>query len=292
MTSYFAIAVFALACSSKPKSNSNEKPQIPELHSLVKVSVGEPRRLELKAQPGEKDVMTYRLKTLTEVSQDTQSRSRASSEVGFEVQQEVTKVEENVISAVVTTANKSGEIALDDLALPEIGEKLDMQFLPNGKILKAGQHASNSIYFVPSLSLPESPVQVGDTWLLDVSWMSLSEGIPYRLELVSILKSWVDCLEPSPCADIELSGKVIMPGEIAPLMSFVSEWKGQVLFSQERGRALGTQILSSETLNYDRMGRRVWTCLEGRAKEVAPTIWVSLEPCSNFNSASTNQVTE
>lgn len=154
------------------------------------------------------------------------------------------------------TVRKDGTVPLHDFAFPELNEVIGYEVRSTGEVLKAGSFPSQSLFFVPSLPIPDKPVSVGDTWGMEHTWTSAKDGIPLRLEVVGILKNIVKCDGGKHCADIEISGHVSLLKEpTAKGARFDSRVWGRMLFSLERGDVVWSEMRSQEEMGVqaDRM---------------------------------------
>jgi hypothetical protein len=152
-------------------------------------------------------------------------------------------------------------MSLHDFAMPELGEKLEVIADSHGRILKAGDYPTNSIFYVAPISLPEGPVSVGDTWALQSDWLSLEEMVPYHLDMASILRQVYSC-GAHRCAEIEISGEVTLEGPIAQSLAFKSLWKGFILFDIDAGAVAWSRVDSEEQFASGNVRRSVSSCLE------------------------------
>ena len=164
------------------------------------------------------------------------------------------------VAAQVTSLEQDGSMDLRELAFPQLNETMEFIFTAQGGILKAGSYDSNSLFFVPPISLPESPVKVGDTWTLRHSWLSPKAGIPLTMDVVTILKNFFKCGD-SECAELEISGRVSIPGLKKQKVKFESRLRGTMLFSLAHGQTLWFAISSDESFRTGTNGADVESCL-------------------------------
>jgi hypothetical protein len=186
--------------------------------------------------------------------------------VDFAAKAEIIKMmSSNEFVERLTTSKKDGVIDLHDFAMPEVGEELLITYNSEGKILKAGNFASNSLYFVPPISLPTERVSIGETWTMNSHWIT-EQGVPLTLKLLSILKGFIACGEKDVCADIELSGEVTIDSNLGGV-SFESVWVGRIFFAIERGSILWSLVESHEAWDAGKVHREVRSCLESTLVE-------------------------
>uniref|UniRef100_A0A183CTR2 Big_5 domain-containing protein n=1 Tax=Globodera pallida TaxID=36090 RepID=A0A183CTR2_GLOPA len=126
-------------------------------------------------------------------------------------------------------------------------EKLEVTANSRGQILKSGEYPTNSIFYVPPISLPEGPVNVGDTWTMQASWLSLEEMVPFQIDMVSILKNVWTCGDDR-CAEVEVSAQVDVQGPVNQNMAFRSVWQGKMYFALNAGTVVWSRVDSEESL--------------------------------------------
>jgi hypothetical protein len=249
---------------------------------FTSVTVKGPVQLRLKAQPKTSETIDYYHVSASRAFEGQELRHEKTETLTFTAQAETTKTEtikadaasEEVPQEVpierftqaITVLKKDGTIGLHDFAMPEVGERLELITDSRGRILKAGDWPTNSIFYVPPVSLPEDAVEVGDTWAMQSTWLSLQDMVPYELDMVSILKGFVKCGDDT-CADIEVNGNVAMQGALKQTLVFRSEWRGRLLFALNAGTVSWSRINSEELFAYDKVYRTVGSCLEAALRE-------------------------
>jgi hypothetical protein len=165
------------------------------------------------------------------------------------------------------TTAKDGQVDLHELAFPEKNEEIEYVVRGNGKVIKAGPYAPDSLFFVPALPVPDHPVEVGDTWEMVHEWRSAREKIPLRLETVGVLKNIVKCEGDKVCADIEISGGVklaIKPNAVGA--RFNSRIWGRMLFSLERGDVIWSEVRSEEEMGSGNDRVLIQSCMLSETK--------------------------
>lgn len=250
------------ACASKAPKNSKPdyKPQAAALESL---KLEAPVELRLKADANRVEKVGYFHRSRSRSFEDNQVRTQKDETLEFVSQATTIKIEadKDRFTQVLTTSGKLGGGNLNDFAMPEVGEKLEVTANSRGKILKSGDYPDNSIFFVSPISLPEAAVSVGDTWTMQANWLSLGELVPYRLDMLSILKGFWKCGK-NRCAEIEISGEVGLQGPIAQSMSFKSLWRGRIYFDIDAGTVVWSRVDSEESFSSGNVRRDVSSCLE------------------------------
>ena len=280
----FALVTIAVSgCASKSPKSAEPLPPGAK-GELATVKMKGPVELRMKAEAKSVETVEYYHVSASRAFEGKELRHEKTDTLTFTAQAETTKAENNRFSQTVTVLKKEGTIGLHDFAMPELGERLDLVSDSRGKILKAGDWPTNSIFFVSPVSLPENPVEVGDTWTMQSSWLSLQDMVPYELDMVSILKGFVTCGEDT-CADIEVNGNVTMQGALQKTLVFRSEWRGRLLFAVNAGTVTWSRVNSDELFAYDKVYRTVGSCLEAALREPgkASVIAAGAKPtCAGF----------
>lgn len=258
---------------------------------MPSVSMKAPVTLRLKAEPKATETVDYFHVSASRAFEGSELRHEKTETLKFTALAETTKSEavaeaggDQRFTQAITILKKDGTIGLHDFAMPELGERLELVTDSRGKILKAGDWPTNSIFYVSPISLPEGPVEVGDTWAMQASWLSLQDMVPYELDMISILKGFVKCGDDT-CADIEVNGNVAMQGALQQALVFRSEWRGRLLFALNAGTVAWSRMNSEELFAYDKVYRTVGSCLEAALREPGRTSVVAagLAPtCEGF----------
>lgn len=270
------ISLFSLLISSSLmiSCSSIQKLYTPKAEKLSKSKV---TKAKIKFGMSDKEVQVFRFKSssIKKTYQDQQILNAKEEEVDFTVQNTATAVnpKKGVYSFQVKTLSKDGFVNLRDLAFPEMGEKIDYQVNSRAQVLGAGRFPKDSVYYIPSVVLPKSEVSVGDTWDYSSSYVLLESGIPLKLELTSILKSFVNC-GLKLCADIEISGSVSIATKMKSV-NYASEMAGRMLVAVEDGRILWQRIRSGEKMETEGGGEiLIYSCIESKQK--SPSAFASL----------------
>lgn len=250
-----ALAGFLVfGCSSAPK-----KPD-PVVGALKAVEVKGPVELKLKADPEKKELVMYVSRTTSANLSSGQTPKEVVEETRFATESSTAYLKNGLISMSIATVDKEGKLDLNHIALPEFGRVLRLVMRPNGQIVQAGTAPKNSIFYVAPVSLPNQPVQVGETWATKENWVSQSDKTPMVMDSVSILRGVVAC-GTDQCADIEISGDVDVEGGLQNV-NFKSHWTGRLLFAINAGTVLWSRTDSLETLQAENASTRVQSCLE------------------------------
>lgn len=251
---------------------------------LEAVTLKEPVQLRLKAQPKSSETVEYYHVSASRAFEGQELRHEKTETLGFTALAETLKAEGDRFTQAITVTKKDGTIGLHDFAMPELGERLEVIADSKGKIHKAGDWPTNSIFYVSPISLPEQAVAVGDTWMMQATWLSLNDMVPYELEMVSILKGFVKC-GADTCADIEVSGNVAMQGQLRETLVFRSEWRGRLFFAIGAGTVAWSRVNSEELFAYDKVYRTVGSCLEAALREPSAQSLIGVEAkptCEGF----------
>lgn len=271
-----------VGCASSQKAAGPVPPGL--TGKLEPVTLKEPVQLRLKAQPKSSETVEYFHVSASRAFEGQELRHEKTETLGFTALAETLKAEGDRFTQSITVTKKDGTVGLHDFAMPELGERLEVIADSKGKIHKAGDWPTNSIFYVSPISLPEQAVEVGDTWTMQATWLSLNDMVPYELEMVSILKGFVKC-GADTCADIEVNGNVAMQGQLRDALVFRSEWRGRLFFAIEAGTVAWSRVNSEELFAYDKVYRTVGSCLEAALREPASQslIGVGAKPaCEGF----------
>ena len=174
----------------------------------------------------------------------------------------------------VVVIDKDGPVDLHEMAFPEVGEELEIIFSKNAKVIRAGAYPRDSIFYVSPVSLPERPVKVGDTWEMAEEWSSQPNGVPLRIELVTIFKS-VYQGPKGPLAYLEISGTTKFPSSM-PGVRFDSDVRGHLLFAINEGTLVWGYIRNAEKLVTADNQILVESCLVSGLMSPKTEVWSEL----------------
>lgn len=225
--------------------------------------------LEFKGKPGETtDTRYYSNARILSYEDGQLVRDRAES-VDFTVASHVSEYDpkSKTIAFDVTTTRKDGTVELHDMAFPELNEQIDYVVRGNGDVLKAGHYLPQSLFFVPSMPIPDRAIEIGDTWTMTHTWYSARDAIPLQLDVMGILKDIVPCETNKVCADIEISGHVNLVEKPTTIGSqFKSRLWGRLLFSLERGDVIWSEMRSEENMAIPGQRSAVRSCMISETK--------------------------
>lgn len=271
---FLCFLVLSVGCSSVQKTDPvfNQK--------FSEASVKGPVTLRLGAEKGRVETVHNRFNSISESFEEGAIRLRQEQGVEFNSRYDTLKTDDKKILQIWTTSDKQGEIDLHTLAMPEVGERLEMGLTRDAKILLAGKYPQQSMFYVPQVSLPEDPVKIGDTWDMQASWVTLDEGVPLSTDVVSILKGFVKCGSDT-CADIELSGETRLEGSLP--IGFKNELRGRLLFAINKGIPVWSHVSSRADFTAEAVQRTETSCLETILEEPAD-LKIGIQPTCKTSS--------
>ncbi len=226
------------------------------------VDVTKPVRLRIVPKIGETDKTQYHSRSVTRLYQKGILMKKVSEDLDFQVISTITGVDvpKNEISFKVKSVEKHGKGELHEFAVPEPDEILHLVLNDRFEVVSAKDKPKNSIFYVPTMSVPNDLVSVGDSWLQNAKWTSLNNEVPLKMELVSILKKYIPC-GIEHCAVIEVSGEVTLDMAPTKEMSFTSDLRGFLLFSVERGTTIWSSVRSDQQLGAGDVQTKMNSCL-------------------------------
>ncbi len=226
--------------------------------------------LRFKGRAGERtETRYYSIAQITTYEDQQLLRDRQES-VDFNVSTHVTAADDKQFSFTTRTTRKDGTVGLHDLSFPELNEQIDYVVQANGEVLHAGNFPPQSLFYVPSMPMPASKVEVGDTWTMAHTWFSSKDAIPLKLDVVGILKDIVPCEKTKVCADVEISGHVgLMAQPTTAGSRFSSRLWGRALFSVERGDVIWSEMRSREEMGVKGDHMNVASCMVSEMKLTA-----------------------
>jgi hypothetical protein len=229
-------------------------------NGMKPLEIREPVELRLKSKQGRIEKVAYLHNSFAKSYEDAEIKNQKDESLEFTSQTETVSDAPGKFTQVVQVIHKDGTADLHDFAMPEMGEKLEITTSVQGKILKAGDYPTNSVYYVSPVSLPEGPVSLGDTWTMQSNWLSLDEMVPFQLDMVSILKGFWACGKDR-CAEIEIQGDVSLQGKLVKSMTFKSTWRGRIYFDIDAGTVVGSRVDSDEDMSAEKVHRQIKSCL-------------------------------
>ncbi|MCB0392176.1 MAG: hypothetical protein KDD58_12870 [Bdellovibrionales bacterium] len=241
------------------------------------VVVKEPGKIELKLKSieGRIDLTDYYSHSKIKTFEQNQLVREKDEIVEFKVKSESVKPDNNnnFIRTIVTTLEKDGLVDLHDLAFPEVKERIEFVFRQNADVLYAGSYPQSSVFYVPPLSLPDEKVEIGDTWEMQKSWVSMKNNIPLKLNLVTILKNIYECGKNEKCADLEVSGDIGIITTMNESTKFNSQISGRIIFLIDKGTILWSVVNSDESFTIGPTRLEVKSCLNSILREPIEDVW-------------------
>lgn len=248
-----ALVVATLGCQTMKRS------------SLRPLESKESFLLRLKSLRGRQDKIHYYSTSKLSFYEDTQLVRKKDETVDFLVSQKTQNVMGGDIYLEVETLKKDGFVPLNSMAFPEVGEKIDLHLTNQGTVKKAGSYSKKSVFYVPLISLPKNKVLVGDTWVMNTTWEA-PNGVPLKMELVSIFNKVFQCFKIQRCAEIEVSGRVEIIGA-QKKVQFSSDLVGKILFNIDSGTMVLTEVKSIEEVTIGKMKTKVKGCIRSVLQE-------------------------
>jgi hypothetical protein len=241
--------------------------------------VVDPVVLQLGGNKGLHDITLFHTNVISQNLSDGELVKKTSEENDFKVRTELVDIDPvaSQLAYKVVTLEKAGKADLHEYAIPNLGEEIIFRMSKNGQVLEAGAAPKGSIFFVPPISLPNKPVQKGDTWPLKSNWVSLKTGVPLEMDIVSILSNLKKC-GTDLCAVIDVSGGVTIKGLPTNFLSskegkediqlrFVSKINGQIIFNVNRGVVVYSYVRSEESLNGKTDSVLIQSCIIAKVDE-------------------------
>ncbi|MGE0633819.1 MAG: hypothetical protein AB7O96_15500 [Pseudobdellovibrionaceae bacterium] len=234
--------------------------------------------LEVKGEPGRREVLEYISKSLEQKYFEDGVMKEQESTTRFAVAFTTLKVEPEKVFFKVESLAHEGAFELEDLAFPPKGEPMDLVLTTKeGKVLKAGDYPQNSTFYVPPVPLPKGPVQIGDSWKFETQWVNMKTGAPFVLEMAVIFKD-VETCGSQKCAVLDVSGDVALNIQ-QQSVGFSSELTGWMRFGLTSGSLDSTEIRSSDKLQTAEGMMKIYSCLgirrQGRDKSLVDCQWPS-----------------
>jgi hypothetical protein len=143
------------------------------------------------------------------------------------------------------TVQRDGPGSLRDLAYPELGEVLQVELTPKGLVQRAGNYPKDSIFFLPSIPLPDHPVKEGEEWISRSDWRAPNAPVPLTVELKLKAVGKKQCGE-HVCINVLVKGKVDFPVLKKMKTEFTHTITGRFLFDPEKGLVPWSEFASEE----------------------------------------------
>ena len=272
-----------LGCSTTPRKAKNLPQRLVTPHSL---------RLSLQPLQGRIETTSYYFHAHIQQYNKDVLEEKKDETASFDIETETILVDRGQakLHLNVKTTRKEGDIDLNDMAFPELGQSLRLVLYPNGEVANADGYPKTSIFYIPPISLPNRKVKVGDTWKLSRRWVS-EQGQPLHVDMVTIFKSLYSCGEKDKCADMEIFGNVKLIG-VNKALKFKNSIQGRILFSLGRGTVVWSLVRSQESFSYRKNKTTVHSCLTSHLIAPEKSLWPMPEKtyCDPHNTNSVSLV--
>jgi hypothetical protein len=224
---------------------------------------------------GRKELIRLQSRTTTRTFTKGQLLHEREELVEFGVRNTVTQVEagSGLRSVLVETVSKDGPQDLYDLGYPELGESIDYVFNTKGEVRKAGNFPSNSIFFIPPVVLPKRPVAVDETWTMQRDWISLRNGLPMTVDILTIFKNVYACGNNHKCAELEISGEVRVPESLRKKAKIQSMIVGRLLYNMNTGAIVWSDVRNKDVLGVEDDRVESSSCTESVLESPAGERW-------------------
>lgn len=243
----------------------------------------EPIELRFLPQKGLKTLTTYNSRSVYDFYEKGELVRKRHETIDFDVLTEVLSSDRDSdrIHMRSKTVRKEGVVPLKDLAMPDLDEEIKFIFDSLGNVYHAGDYSDQSIFFVPPFSFPKRAVSIGDSWPMSARWTSFENNLPLQMDIVSILKS-IDRCGTESCARIEISGDVSILGVDEAQLRFISDVRGELLFSLNRNIVVWSHVNSEQSLNMIGNQIEAKTCLDSFEESIPPRQLKKLPKCEDF----------
>ena len=220
----------------------------PESQALAPAPLANPLVLKLSAEKGRNEETVNCSMAVTESYVKDEIREKKIDSLDFRVRTTTSEVSsDGKIRQLMVTTEKEGDGLLHDYAYPELGEIIEMEYLPDGTVLRAGRFPKDSVFYLPAVPLPKKSIQPGDTWSNTDSWKSDVNGMKLKVNMQSKFLGPKICGQ-AMCAEVEVSGNVQMPEPYQKKTGFTHTIKGRYLFEPKRGLLVWSEFVSDELL--------------------------------------------
>ncbi len=226
---------------------------------------GQSMNLRLKGKAGEVFFNRYRFKTVTQSHEEGGIENEKTQVSDFSVKTTIKDIKsKGQLLSDVETLDKDGATQMHDLAFPEVGEKIEFLLGSLGDVISVKGYPKESVFYVPSVSLSENQVKIGDTWEMRSSWVSESLGLPFQFLMVSVFKDIVPCKNmKAECALLEISGNVQMILPKKAKADFINDTRGEIMLAIDQGVIDSSLIYSQERFRGDGKTVKVSSCVIG-----------------------------
>jgi len=143
-----------------------------------------PETLSFHGKEGSKEIIAVTFETDKKIYRGGELRKQTIANVDFELKNEVVLHKaKGLFVSNQTVIKKDGLYRLTRIGFPEVGEEFDIEYDNRGYILDVTGYPEDSIYYIPSLVFPETPVKPGDIWGESFVWRDYSVPLPVKTDL-------------------------------------------------------------------------------------------------------------
>jgi len=232
-----ATLILAVGCVQKPLV-SEKPPENLNFDGVVD--------LKIKPEKGQKEVTTNCSHVVTETYEDKSVLHQRIEDLDFKVKTVTREILPNGnIVQDNETIQRDGPGSLRDLAYPELGEVLQVELSPKGQVQRAGNYPKDSIFYLPSIPLPDHAVREGEEWVSKNTWRAPNAPVSLLVELKLKAVGKKQCGEHT-CVNVLVSGEVHFPVTKEIKTTFSHTITGRFLFDQEKGLVPWSEFASLE----------------------------------------------
>lgn len=264
-----------IACTTIGETETAANFQVGPSYKPTRVETSDPIDFKMAPPLGRIDMTHVYSRSITRTRSNNQLLHEREEIVNFSVKTEVKAIDAKTgdRTIVVETLRKDGPVDLYDLGYPEAGESLEYVYTTKALVKKAGHFPSNTLFFIPPVSLPKKPASVGETWAMQAQWVALRNGLPMTVDVVSIFKGLYKCGTKGQCAEFEISGDVTVPDGLTKTAKLTSTLSGRVLYSLTSGAVLWSDIRNVEKLMSADDQMEIYSCTETLLEEPENERW-------------------
>ncbi|PIT99005.1 MAG: hypothetical protein COT74_12230 [Bdellovibrionales bacterium CG10_big_fil_rev_8_21_14_0_10_45_34] len=232
-----------------------------------------PLNIRFKPQVGQKEVTDYKYHSLTRTTNKGQVNFEREEDLTFSVQAEVlserTESEITVYDYAMETLRKDGQENLNNMAFPELGEKIVWTLNDRTQVLKVANKLPGSIFYVPLIPIPDKPIKVGDTWESLYHWNASNSQLKMVLELTTLLKSHFRCQKSHECIELQYSGEV-NPSEARLVgVGMKSVLEGTMVYDLTASAIVMSKTNNSEEIAQDSSSVEVKSCIVSTIQSIS-----------------------
>ncbi len=154
-----------------------------------------------------------------------------------------------------------GKVDLTAMGFPPKDGMLLSVVNKNGEVVAVKNMPTETVFYLPRIPLPKTPIKAGDTWTYSKQWRSLKTGWPFMLDLDVEFKDWYNC-GGSSCLHVTYKGKVSIP-ENNPVKDskLESELEGEFIYAPTGDQFLWTGSKNAEVFNNQNKRIKIESCV-------------------------------